>query len=98
MLTHSQISELLKNNGLYGDIEMVHLGSIHGVYITIEWGDWRHEHGFCDHLMEQFGYVNTECQVTDSDGSDCYSAKHRYIAKECYEEWSAMAKIFAPKE
>lgn len=46
--------------------------------IHVEWGDWKHDHGFLDSLMLKLGYVCISEKVTDEDGSDCYSADHIY--------------------
>lgn len=48
------------------------------IRINIEWGDWKHEHGYCDYVMEQMGYKKIKEIVTEEDGSDCYSAVHSY--------------------
>ncbi len=67
--------DYLTKNGIYGDI---HTESRH-TYLHIEWGDWKHDHGFADHLMSLLGYVRMGTQVTEDDGSDCYSATHVYL-------------------
>lgn len=46
--------------------------------ILIEWGDWKHDHMYCDHLMKEIGYICIEEEITEEDGSDCYSAIHTY--------------------
>ena len=48
------------------------------IEVEIHWGDWKHEHARCDLLMEKFGYAKTDEDVTEQDGSDCYSAIHSY--------------------
>lgn len=48
------------------------------ISVEIEWGDWKHEHLFTDHLMKKIGYSCTDVQVTEEDGSDTYSAVHFY--------------------
>lgn len=53
--------------------------------ITINWGDWKHDHMFCDYLMEQKGYVRIAEVVTEEDGSDAYSSVHRYAFKEWWD-------------
>jgi len=53
--------------------------------INIEWGDWKHDHGYCDYLMEQIGYVKINEVVTEENGSDCYSSLHRYAFKEWWD-------------
>ena len=52
------------------------------VNAEIEWGDWKHDHLWFDHLAEQYlnskGYevIDVNVDVTDEDGSDTYSAIH----------------------
>lgn len=46
--------------------------------VEIEWGDWKHDHRFCDGLMKSIGYKLISEEVTDSDGSDAYSSVHTY--------------------
>ena len=48
------------------------------IKIEIEWGDWKHNHLFVDHLMKAIGYTKIDERVTEEDGSDCYSATHTY--------------------
>lgn len=55
----------------------VYSGAIH---VSLSWGDWKHEHSFLDHIMkETFGLDLFEEDVTESNGSDCYSAVHHYL-------------------
>ena len=49
------------------------------VSILIEWGDWKHEHCRADRLVEEkFKPYSTKLEVTEEDGSDTFSAIHRY--------------------
>lgn len=48
------------------------------ILVEIIWGDWKHEHRRADWLMEQNGFKLVRQWVTESDGSDCYSAVHEY--------------------
>lgn len=48
------------------------------VMVEIEWGDWKHDHLRCDDLMKAKGYTLVEEEVTEEDGSDCYSAIRHY--------------------
>lgn len=48
------------------------------VSIVIEWGDWKHEHGYADYIMQQHGFKKIKEDVTEEDGSDCYSSIHYY--------------------
>jgi len=48
------------------------------ICINIEWGDWKHDHGYMDYLMHENGYVKFNEEYTEEDGSDCYSSIHYY--------------------
>ena len=74
-----QIYDFLSNEGLgYFDVSD---GGNGLVVVSIEWGDWKHEHLRCDRLMMQIGYGLEDEEVTDEDGSDTYSSNHIY---KCY--------------
>lgn len=49
--------------------------------VNIEWGDWKHDHAYCDELMAELGYELDNESETDEDGSDCYSSTHTYVLK-----------------
>ena len=51
------------------------------VMVEIEWGDWKHDHLRCDDLMKAKGYSLVEEEITEEDGSDCYSAIRHYEPK-----------------
>jgi len=53
--------------------------------IEIHWGDWKHEHLYLKFLLEELGYIQTQERVTEEDGSDCYSAIHRFVWKPAFE-------------
>ena len=46
--------------------------------IHIWWGDWKHSHLLLDNAMKDLGYKKTYEEVTEEDGSDCYSSIHYY--------------------
>lgn len=58
----------------------------HDKYFTVEisWGDWKHEHLRCKWIVTEFlmkhgiELDHIETHVTEEDGSDCYSAIHRF--------------------
>ena len=52
------------------------------VECEINWGDWKHEHLRLKWLMEEIGCVRISSEVTEEDGSDTYSAIHRFIVDE----------------
>ncbi len=69
-----RIHDYLSANGIYGDVSDYD-GTVE---VEISWGDWKHDHGFCDHLMTYIGYNSDDEQVTEENGSDTYSAIHFY--------------------
>ena len=58
-----------------------------GICVEISWGDWKHDHLWCDYEVENFlkskGHevVSHDTEVTEENGSDTYSAIHSYIIK-----------------
>ena len=71
----SRISQFLYDNGVDGEVS----SSDNKVYVYISWGDWKHDHMWCQELMRYLGYKRVSFDVTDEDGSDCFSAEHTYI-------------------
>lgn len=70
------VQDILNNDHLYAD---VYAYDEIGICVDISWGDWKHEHLRCDYLMKLHGYTFVCSDVTESDGSDCYSATHIYV-------------------
>ena len=49
------------------------------VEVTIEDGDWKHDHQFCDYLLTSIGFMHNDTQqFGEDDGDDAYSATHIY--------------------
>ena len=54
---------------------------------SIRWGDWKHDHLYYGYLIEKWAELNGfqvltrdhVCEVTEEDGSDCYSGVHRCV-------------------
>lgn len=72
---HTVVTSILKNGKLYGEVDIYPNGE---VSVLIEWGDWKHEHAYLRYLMQQNGFTETDENVTEEDGSDCYSAIHTF--------------------
>lgn len=70
-----RLHDYLSVNGLYHEVFVCSDGTVE---ISIEWGDWKHDHGYCDSLMSYIGYDCDDVQETEENGSDCYSAIHYY--------------------
>ena len=53
------------------------------VEFDVQWGDWKHDHGFLTYIMQEYGYKQVREVITEEDGSDCYSSIHtfKYVGK-----------------
>ena len=76
----TMINQFLYDNGVYCDVYSA-IGERDdvAVHVSISWGDWKHDHGWCTELMRHLGYMKIGEVVTEEDGSDCYSAIHTYV-------------------
>lgn len=63
------------------DFDDVYEHSNGTIEIPVSWGDWKHSHGYLKHLMTELGYESIGQEVTEEDGSDCYSATHFFMPK-----------------
>lgn len=70
-----RIYDFLKDNDVYAE---VYDNGMESLCVSISWGDWKHEHGWCSDLMGYIGYSEGDMVVTEEDGSDCYSADHYF--------------------
>lgn len=74
-----EIRKMLNQNDIYADVEPYY--EIPAFKVIIYWGDWKHSHAHAKWLIEEniegVTYINTK--VVEDDGSDCYSAEHRYV-------------------
>ena len=71
----TNILNYLNKNGVFGEIDETD----DFIIVHILWGDWKHEHAYCDYLMEKKGYKLVREKVTEQNGSDCYSSAHLYL-------------------
>lgn len=67
------VTRILEEGKLFAEVDATPDGKI---IVLIEWGDWKHEHGYLRCLMQQNGFTETAENVTEENGSDCYSAIH----------------------
>ena len=50
------------------------------VAVIISWGDWKHDHARADYLVSsRLNGKKIAVDVTEENGSDCYSATHYYF-------------------
>ena len=80
--TERKIQKYLDDHNLWGEVS-VQDGT---VYVEIQWGDWKHDHWYCQDLMAELGYVLVGKEVTEEDGSDTFSAIHTYEKMNVIEE------------
>ena len=67
------VNNYLSDNGLYND-DISRFDN--ALSVSISWGDWKHEHGYLRNLMRYIGYDEISEDVTEENGSDCYSSIH----------------------
>ena len=72
------IDRYLSDNGIYGEVFTDFSNG--EIIVSISWGDWKHDHGWCRDLMRYLGYSEDDVIVTEENGSDTYSADH-YFSK-----------------
>jgi hypothetical protein len=74
----SRLYKKLQEVGLYPDLWEERVNNEVMLVANVEWGDWKHEHHYLDHIMGEMGFSVYKVDVTETDGSDCYSALHYY--------------------
>ena len=74
------VQKKLDEEDIWGDVYKYN--DLPVIAIEIRWGDWKHEHGRTDYLMSLMGLTKLKVDVTEEDGSDCYSAIHYYIVNQ----------------
>lgn len=75
--TQNEVNAILRDGHLFNSSTEVRDNG--QVIVYIYWGDWKHNHGRLKHLMFQHGYFYVCGEVTEEDGSDCYSARHTFV-------------------
>lgn len=73
---YMKVWNLLSSNQMYYFISVINSSSVE---IYVEDGDWKHEHLVLRHLMEENGFTFMGKEITNENGSDCYSAVHTYM-------------------
>lgn len=73
-----EIQKYLQDNEIYAEVWEQN----DQIVVSIEWGDWKHDHLFCVHLMGKAGYNHVWERVTEEDCSDTYSAEHFFELKQ----------------
>jgi hypothetical protein len=71
-----RVQEILSSHKMPYDFE---IDSQSFIKITVVDGDWKHDHLRLKWLMEENDFKHFGENVTEEDGSDCYSAIHTFI-------------------
>ena len=74
IMTTQELYQHLQSKGLYYEIYK----TVNGFVISVEWGDWKHDHRYLEYIMGELDYILVDKKITNTDGSDCYSADHYY--------------------
>ena len=81
-MTESELYKVLGEQG-FGSADIIDFDD-EGCDILIEWGDWKHDHLFSNHIATEVlngcgvEILNSTEQETESDGSDWYTAIHTF--------------------
>jgi len=51
------------------------------IYIYVEDGDWKHDHGRLKIIMEKYGFIFVDRKITNESDGDWFSAEYTYIEK-----------------
>lgn len=78
-----ELYKKLREKDLYPDLWEVKVNNEVILVAHIDWGDWKHEHRYMDVVMSELGYTLIGVDITEEDGSDCYSALHYYRNENC---------------
>lgn len=81
------VSDYMRANDMYPEVFTQHTPIDNAVIVKAEirWGDWKHDHLRYGYLLSEWAKANgfrvivedhVE-QVTEEDGSDCYSGIHK---------------------
>lgn len=69
------VKRIFKENDCFYEWWVNFDGSIE---VSVDWGDWKHDHLFLRYIMRKNHYRETNVVVTEEDGSDAYSAIHTF--------------------
>lgn len=73
------IKYLTEKDADFSEVYPTELNGFPCLVVEVSWGDWKHSHGYLDYLMKEKGFFMVREDVTEEDGSDCYSSNHIYL-------------------
>ena len=81
-----KVERYLNENKIWADVFPMGNG-LPVIEVHISWGDWKHEHLRTKWLMQEQGAVYFGGDVTEENGTDSYSAVHRFgVNEEMFKE------------
>lgn len=80
------LDKLMEENHVWCEVTVSKMETDNVIEIERNWGDWKHDHLRIKYLVSEYlmshGYTFSYFEeVTEEDGSDCYSAIHVYHFK-----------------
>ena len=95
----NQITNYLRENEAdFNEVEEFDAAGVTLVKVSVEWGDWKHSHLRLDHLLKSQGFLLLKEDVTEEDGSDCYSSEHIFYNEKDAALIEAYKQIFKTKD
>ena len=76
---YMRVWKLLTDHQMYYSISVINSSSVE---VSVEDGDWKHEHLVLRRLMESNGFTFLGHEITGNTDEDCYSAVHTYMLVE----------------
>ena len=73
---YMRVWKLLTDHQMYYFISVINSSSVE---VSVEDGDWKHEHLVLRRLMENNGFTFLGHEITGNTDEDCYSAVHTYM-------------------
>lgn len=75
--TAAAVEKVLRDHD-FGNFDLVYDDDVNRVLIyQIDWGDWKHAYAYFNYLISHnFRVEDIQEDITEEDGSDCYSATH----------------------
>ena len=84
-MTHAQeiiekARKKFKENSAYYEMNTVPLNTfvLEKIQVYVD-GDWKHDHGYVDWVMQELGCLKVDEQVHFDTGEDWYPSTHTYI-------------------
>lgn len=82
LFIEQKVAKAFQENDLHYDYDVNPNGEVN---VTVEGGDWKHDHLTLDHVMTLNGFTPlSETRFGEPSGDDSYSATHVYKLTQSY--------------